>query len=120
VVSCAATIKKRPKPDNPEHASVGTEAMLASRAKIVETEEPKEPVFLSAAVLEPFLLKPAEMRELGYPEEPDFVGGLEPSAANQEKQCDRCRQYALIVADMHSTACQFHWGRLTRTVTNGI
>lgn len=94
--------------------------MLASRAELAEVEEPKEPVRLSAAVLEPFLLKPAEMRELGYPEQPDFVGGLEPSAANQEKQCDRCRQHVIIVADMHSTACQFHWGKLTRTVTNGI
>jgi len=94
--------------------------MLASRAELAEAEEPNKAVSLSAAVLEPFLLKPAEMRELGYPEQPDFVGGLEPSAANQEKLCDRCRKHALIVADMHSTACQFHWGRWTRTVTNGI
>ncbi len=94
--------------------------MLASRAELAEVEEPKASVRLSAAVLEPFLLKPSEMRELGFPEQPDFVGGLEPSAANQEKQCDRCRQHAIIVADMHSTACQFHWGKLTRTVTNGI
>jgi hypothetical protein len=94
--------------------------MLASRAELVVTEEPKEFIPLSIAVLEPFLLKPEELRELGYPEEPDFVGGLEPSAANQEKQCDRCRVSALIVADMHSTACQFHWGKWTRTVTNGI
>lgn len=94
--------------------------MLASRAELAEVEEPKISVRLSAAVLEPFLLKSAEMRELGYPEQPDFVGGLEPSAANQEKQCDRCRGHVLIVVDMHSTACQFHWGRLTRTVINGI
>jgi len=94
--------------------------MLAARAELTVTEEPEGLVPLSAAVLEPFLLKPPEMRELGYPEEPDFVGGLEPSAANQEKQCDRCRENALIVVDMDSTACQFHWGRLTRTVTHGI
>jgi len=94
--------------------------MLASRAELADTEEPKESMPLSATVLEPLLLKPAEMRELGYPEEPDCVGGLEPSAANQEKQCDRCREHALIVPDMHSTACQFHWGRLRRIVTNGI
>jgi len=119
-VSCAAAIKKRPKPENPEHRSVGTEAMLASRAELAAVEEPKELVSLSTAVLEPFLLKPAEMRELGYPEEPDFVGGTEPSAVNQEKQCDRCRENALIMAGMDSTACQFHWGRLARTVTNGI
>lgn len=96
--------------------------MLASRAElaaIAATEEPTELACLSAAVLEPFLLNPAEMRELGYPEEPDFVGGEEPSAANQEKQCDRCRENALIVVGMDSTACQFHWGRLARTVTNG-
>jgi hypothetical protein len=94
--------------------------MLTSRAELEETEEPKKLVALSAAVLEPFLLKPEEMRELGYPEKLGGVGGLEPSAVNQVKQCDRCRENALIVADMDSTACQFHWGRLTRTVTNGI
>lgn len=97
--------------------------MLASRAELAVTEEPEEPkelVPLSAAMLEPYLLNPEEMRELGYPEEPEFVGGSEPSAANQERQCDRCRGHALIVVDMHSTACQFHWGKLTRTRTNGI
>jgi len=118
MISCIASVKKRPVPDSPEHPSVGAEAARAQR-NLMQNNVPA-PFTLTLEDVEPLIMNEETMRSHDVPMEvPPTPGGDQPSAYGEEKKCDRCGENSVIVHDRNLHACLFHWGRAMSVTTGG-
>lgn len=110
IVNVIASIKKRRKPDNLLHPSVGTTGQFAMREADKDTIRNLK---LSRDTLSPLLLSPDLMINLGYALKiPQGAGGDEPTLEGLLANCDRCGNEFTVKGDAGSLDCCFHWGKL--------
>lgn len=117
MISSIASLKKRPKPDNINHVSVGTADDIVKRE---EDRHKLESLRLTVKHLEPYVLSMDEMRLWGYIVDiPDGVGGDQPSEEGNIRKCERCNQQFQVKRLEDADECVFHWGRPFTSKANG-
>lgn len=117
MISSIAALKRRPKPDNASHASVGTEAEVQARE---EMRKKVAALRLSGAQLEPYVLSLDDLKKWGYiVEVPDGPGGDKPHEEGGVMTCDRCNQKFQVKRQEDADECRFHWGKAFTSKVNG-
>ncbi len=117
VISSIAALKRRPKPDNASHASVGTEAEVQARE---EMRKKVAALRLSGAQLEPYMLSLDDLKKWGYiVEVPAGPGGDKPHEEGSVMTCDRCNQKFQVERQEDADECRFHWGKAFTSKVNG-
>ncbi|OJT04159.1 hypothetical protein TRAPUB_5204 [Trametes pubescens] len=117
VISSIAALKRRPKPDNASHASVGTEAEVQARE---EMRKKVAALRLSGAQLEPYMLSLDDLKKWGYiVEVPAGPGGDKPHEEGSVMTCDRCNQKFQVKRQEDADECRFHWGKAFTSKVNG-
>ncbi|KAI0347258.1 ribonuclease H-like protein [Trametopsis cervina] len=109
VISSIASLKRRPKPDNINHPSVGTEGDISRRD---QEKQQLESLKLTTAHLEPYILTEDEMKTWDYVVEiPEGIGGEQPSEEGNVQKCERCNQPFQVKRREEADECLFHWGK---------
>jgi hypothetical protein len=119
-----ATIKKRPRPNNISHPSVGTQGTLDARR--AEAELAKNSTLLRNQI-ERALLSRQQLSQWGFlVEVPDGPGGTRVSDEGKEATCERCQTLFVVrgpqsveEAQEMSQRCTHHWGRTYLSKTGG-
>lgn len=116
VVNSIATLKKREKPDSPNHPSVGTnDELLEREAKKQELES----LVLKKADLDPHVLSREQLQQWGFMiEPPPGPGGDKPSEEGNSLRCERCGQQFQVLPKEGARECNFHWGKKLTTRAN--
>jgi RNA exonuclease 1 len=110
IISAIANLKRRPKPNNLSHPSVGTTGQVAKRE--IERNSIRNLV-LSRDMLIPLLLSDKQMSDLGYVLDlPPGEGGDLRSHEGMETICDRCSQIFTVKVDPDAPDCTYHWGKI--------
>ncbi|KLO08284.1 hypothetical protein SCHPADRAFT_944602 [Schizopora paradoxa] len=116
-ILCIASIKRRPKPHNISHDSVGTEGM---RQKRRDEYDRLRALTLTRKHLEQHILSLEEMKLWGYIVEiPEGPGGDRPSDEGKTRDCERCGKVFEVKRKEDAEECVFHWGRPFTSRTNG-
>lgn len=100
--------------------NVGTEGEVQARVA-ASREWPS--VELTAADLEPALLKQSQLEELGFLLEipRDWgPGGERVSELDATTRCERCETDFQVRRDPSENECQYHWGRIWSRKDEGI
>lgn len=117
VISLSSLLKKRPKPNSPEHDSIGTESTLQKRR---ETREKLKALTVSSKQLEPHLMSAETMKRWGFMTElPDGPGGSNPSEEGKVKTCERCNKPFVVKRKEEADVCMYHWGRARMNKVGG-
>ncbi|TRM67741.1 Rexo1 protein [Schizophyllum amplum] len=116
VIHYAGQIKRRPKPTNINHDSVGTKADIAARA---EQKKSLKALTLTKANLQRYVHPIDVLSSWGYIVDiPQGPGGDVSSMDGQTVKCERCCNNFMVLAPPGDD-CTFHWGKLHTTRING-
>ena len=119
VITSLASLKRRIPPDSLQHPSVGTDSQIAARKA---EQDSVQAVQLTPSLLEPLIPTKDQLVALGYLTElpADWgPGGDDPTAANKQLTCDRCKTEYVVKDDFDRTECSYHYGRVYSTVQSG-
>ncbi|TIA76119.1 hypothetical protein E3P77_00042 [Wallemia ichthyophaga] len=97
---------------------IGTENTIRKR---LEEAERSQSTTLTRSNLKKYIPTPAQLQEYGYVVDiPNTLGGSEPSAVGQMKDCSRCNQkYIVEDGDLLKDDCKFHDGKAITTKVDG-
>ena len=118
VISCVASLKKRPKPSSISHDSVGTSESVKKR---LEEREKLGNLHVTKDHLLPHIMSIETMEKWGFMTKvPEGEGGTRPSDEGKVRQCERCSKQFVVRRKEDAEECVFHWGRPQINRINGI
>jgi RNA exonuclease 1 len=117
IISSITALKRRPRPDSPRHASVGTNAELLARE---ETKASFAALTLTRAHLAPLVLSADALAAWGYVvAAPPGPGGTHVSEAGKAQRCERCGTHFEVAPADTAQACVHHHGKIRSVQMDG-